>query len=431
MKYKKNKFYFNIVLASFAMAGIFVLQTIWFINAYNLKNELFDYKVNVALKSIVNQMVDKKHEMNKEAFCEYFCVFQNQNVVEHIDEIFLDSIINAEFESLEIDRFFEYAVYKKKSALFVLGNYEKYKNELLNSKYAISLSCVSSCALPDDFFYLAVVFPEKELYIIKQLITSLIAGLFFFVLLILSYFKTISYYIKLSKLSAVKADFINNLTHEFKTPIATVSVAGEMLKKDIIINNKEKRDKYLDIIITENERLKKQVNQILQISLIEKKEVVFNFEEVNAHKIINECISNFEMILNQKGGRFDLKLNAEKSIIKVDKEHFYNIISNLIDNALKYNNSINPLISIQTVNDNNNLNILVSDNGIGISKEYISDIFKQFYRVPTGNIHNIKGFGLGLYYIKTVLKSMQGSIEIKSELSKGTTFKIVLPLMNI
>jgi len=431
MKYKRNKFYFNIVLASFAMAGILVLQTIWFINAYNLKNELFDYKVNIALKSIVNQMVEIKHENHQEAFCEYFCVFQKQNIVEHIDENLLDSLINAEFESLEIDRFFEYAVFKKKDASFVLGDFEKHKDELLNSKYAISLSCVSTCASEDDFFYLSVIFPEKELYIIKQLITSIIAGVFFLVLLIISYFKTISYYNKLSKLSALKADFINNLTHEFKTPIATVSISGEMLKHDLVINNKEKRDKYLNIIITENERLKKQVNQILQISLIEKKDVVYNFEKINAHNIIKECVSNFETIINQRGGSFDVNLSAEKFIINVDKEHFYNIISNLIDNALKYNNSQKPLINVQTSNDNNDLNIFVSDNGIGISKEYIGDVFKQFYRVPTGNIHNIKGFGLGLYYIKTVLKSMQGNIEIKSELGKGTTFKIVLPLINI
>ena len=226
-------------------------------------------------------------------------------------------------------------------------------------------------------------------------------------------------------MSAIKADFINNLTHEFKTPIATISIAGDMLNKEIVITDEERRQKYLSIIKTENERLKNHVNQILQISNIEKGDIFLNIDNINIHTLIEKLLNNFEIIIKEKEGVFLKDFRAESPIAKIDETHFYNVLSNLIDNSIKYTTN-KPIISIETYNNEGAFIIELSDNGIGIPKEHINHVFKQFYRVPTGNIHNIKGFGLGLYYVKTILKAMKADIKIKSEPHKGTTFTIII-----
>jgi len=425
----QKKFHFNIFFASVAMLGIIAMQIIWFVNDYNLKNELFDYKVNVALKSIVNQMLEKKHETNKAIFCEHFCKYQNENVIEHIDKATLDSLILIEFESLKIDKIYNYAVFKKKDNYIVLSNLEKDYEKIFNSPYCISLSCVSISHSNDDNFFLALHFPEKKIFILKQMALSLFVALSLFIILIITYYRTTRYYYKLLKLTSIKADFINNMTHEFKTPIATISLANEVLKKNIKTQNNEIYEKYIEIIRKENERLKTQVNRILQISLIEKEELIFDFENFDTHEIISKCVESFNTLLKEKNGHIEIQFEAGKSIIRGDKIHFYNVLSNLIDNALKYNTSDTPQIKIVTKNTDNIIQISVSDNGIGILKEYRSQIFNQFFRVPTGNIHNIKGFGLGLFYVKTIVGSLGGEIKLESSKNTGSEFAILLPII--
>lgn len=422
---KNFRFFLNITLASLAMLVIIVMQINWFIDAYRLKNELYDYKAQVALKSIVNQMTDRKFKTNKDVFCEHFCMLEKQNIVDHIDKSALDSIINAEFESLNMDMNYKYGVYRKSDSTFILGNFKGNEKELLFSQYTISLSCVSSCIAPDNFFYLTFIFPLKERFILKQLIIPVLISVIFFLLLILTYYNIISYYLKLLRLSTIKADFINNLTHEFKTPIATISIAHDMLKMKEVVNDVEKRTKYLNIINNENERLKSHVNQILYISLIEKGDVSLNTEKADVHQIIQKCIAEHEEIIKQKNGTLTTSLLASDVWANIDKIHFYNALSNLIDNALKYTGQ-NPVIKIVTSNNNDKISISVSDNGMGIAKEHLNKIFNQFYRVPTGNRHNIKGFGLGLYYVKTIVNLFKGDIIVLSETGKGSTFTIVL-----
>lgn len=397
------------------------MQILWVNNAYNMKAELLDHKINVALKSIVNQMIEQKYESQQDVFFVHYCKLQEQDIVEHIDPLLLDSIVLYELKSLDINMDYEYAVFRQKDSLFVIGNNQKFMNNIGSCKYTISLSCVSS----DDSFYFGIIFKEKKMFLLKQIIVWLLLNLFFFSIIGLSYFKIVNYYIKLKKLYSIKADFINNLTHEFKTPIATISIAGEMLKKSEIINDVQKRNRYHEIIQNENKRLKAQVDQILQIALIEKGELPLNFEIIDTHTLIKECISNFQLVLNEKNGKVITEFNAQNHLVKADKVHFVNIITNLLDNAVKY--TLNPpSIKIVTYNENDLIVIKVIDNGLGIPKEYINNVFKQFFRVPKGNVHDIKGFGLGLFYVKTVVDLFNGQIFIESEVHKGSCFKITL-----
>lgn len=428
MQIKNKRLFITIFLASVAMTGFIVLLTVWFLNAYHLKRELFDYRVNVAQKSIVNQMIEIKHQNNKAVFCEHFCHFQNQNVVEHIDKHALDSIIYAEFESLKIDPVYEYAVYRGNDREVLIQNKDTVNLKLFESPYTVSLSCVSSCADPSNIFYLSFIFPDNVAFILKQLAFLVIFALLLFIILVYSYYRTIMYYLTLQRLSDLKADFINNMTHEFKTPLATISLAGEMLTNEVIVSDKIRREKYLLIIKSENDRLKSQVNKILQIAMIEKEELAYEIEAIEIHNIIEQCLKNFEVLLKEKEVKVDVSLQKESLWIKADKIHLYNVLSNLVDNALKYNSSEKPMIWISTSVIEGLLHLKIRDNGIGIPKLSLPYIFNQFYRVPTGNIHNIKGFGLGLYYVKMVLNKFGGSISVVSEIGKGTEFTIKLPV---
>jgi two-component system phosphate regulon sensor histidine kinase PhoR len=225
----------------------------------------------------------------------------------------------------------------------------------------------------------------------------------------------------------MKTDFVNNMTHEFKTPIATISVSSEMLSKDAIIKFPEKIKKYAKIIFDENTRLKNQVERVLQMAILDKSDYKLKLKDVNVHDIINECINNFTVQIRERKGNLHSNLKAEQSTIKADQQHFTNIINNLLDNANKYS-PLKPEILVKSINQNGKLHISVEDKGIGISKENQADVFKKFHRLQTGNIHDAKGFGIGLFYVKTMIEKMGGNIDLKSELNKGSIFTISLPL---
>jgi two-component system phosphate regulon sensor histidine kinase PhoR len=229
------------------------------------------------------------------------------------------------------------------------------------------------------------------------------------------------------KLSDMKTDFINNMTHELKTPIATISIASEMLKDNSISAQAENRNKYAHIIFEENKRLANHVEQVLQIARFEKGELQLNLEDRDIHTIIESTAHRFQLILEELDGTIELNLNAENDVIKVDELHFTNVINNLIDNAIKYNDKV-PLIKINTFNISLGIQIEVIDNGIGLSKDDQQKIFEKFYRVGKGNVHDVKGFGLGLSYVQTIVEAHNGKIWVESKLKEGSKFIIQLPL---
>jgi two-component system phosphate regulon sensor histidine kinase PhoR len=219
------------------------------------------------------------------------------------------------------------------------------------------------------------------------------------------------------------------MTHEFKTPIATISLAVDAMKNEKVLHDKEKIGYFSGIIKEENQRMNRQVETILKASQLEKQEVDLNLKPVHVHEIIKDVTDNFALQLEEKKGRAELVLNAENDLIEVDEVHFSNLINNLIDNAVKYSKENTPVyIKIATQSNGKNLHIKVEDNGIGMNKETLKRVFERFYRAHTGNIHNVKGFGLGLSYVKTIVEAHHGHIKADSTLGKGSTFMIEMPL---
>lgn len=224
----------------------------------------------------------------------------------------------------------------------------------------------------------------------------------------------------------MKTDFVNNMTHEFKTPIATVSFTSEMLQKENIRTNPEKVAGYADIIFTESQRLKNQVDQVLQVAILDKKDYSLKLQPVDVHQLINQVVERFEIVVSERNGHIMKRLNAAGNIITADAQHITNVLNNLFDNANKYSPE-KPEITISTHSDRKGIMITVDDCGIGMSDRDTREIFKKFHRVSTGNLHDVKGFGIGLFYVKTIIEAHGGWIDVKSKPGKGSTFLVWVP----
>jgi two-component system phosphate regulon sensor histidine kinase PhoR len=279
--------------------------------------------------------------------------------------------------------------------------------------------------LPDEL--LVVVVPDFTNIVLGEMRIMIFGAIFFTLVIISAFYVTVNALLRQKKLSEIKNDFINNMTHEFKTPLATISLAVDALRNEKVVQDREKSEYFTGIIKEENRRMNKQVETILQASLLDRQEQQLNLKPLHAHTIIQEAMENFHLQLEGKGGRAELQLNAKKDLLEADEVHLMNIITNLIDNAVKYSKD-NPIIKITTHSTTKSLVIRIEDNGIGMNKETQRRIFEKFYRAHTGNLHNVKGFGLGLSYVKTIVEAHQGKIKVDSIPGKGTIFTLEFPL---
>jgi len=275
--------------------------------------------------------------------------------------------------------------------------------------------------------FLSIIVPHQKGLIWREMIWFILGAILFTIIITTAFFITVRTLLKQKKLSEIKSDFINNMTHEFKTPLATISLAVDALKNDKVSGNKEKSEYFTGIIKEENKRMNKQVETILQAALLDKNEVQLNMKRLLAHDIIVNVLNNINLQVEEKGGKIDVELEAENDLIMADEVHFTNVINNLLDNAVKYSKE-NLHIKLSTRNAGNQLKIKIEDNGIGMNKETLHRIFEKFYRAHTGNVHNVKGFGLGLSYVKTMIDAHHGTIKTESVLGKGSSFTISLPL---
>lgn len=275
--------------------------------------------------------------------------------------------------------------------------------------------------------FLSIIVPHQKGLIWKEMIWFILGAILFTIIITTAFFITVRTLLKQKKLSEIKSDFINNMTHEFKTPLATISLAVDALKNEKVSGDKEKSAYFTGIIKEENKRMNKQVETILQAALLDKNEVQLNLKRLLAHDIIVHVLNNISLQVEEKGGKIDVDLEAENDLIMADEVHFTNVINNLLDNAVKYSKE-NLHIKLSTKNVGNHLKIKIEDNGIGMNKETLHRIFEKFYRAHTGNVHNVKGFGLGLSYVKTMIDAHHGTIKAESVLGKGSSFTILLPL---
>jgi len=350
----------------------------------------------------------------------------DSNTVQLLNKEFLYRIIKESLVAQNINAYFEFALYNFYTTEFVVLPNPFMAEKLQYSEFIFSLK-------PSDRFlaphYLMLYFPTERLILLQRnrfIITLIVV--FVSIIMLLFIFMLFTLY-RQKRIADIKNDFINNMTHEFKTPLSTITLACEALLDEQMISKKKNRDAYISIVIDENERLKLMVNKILQLAQLKKGQLNMQFESCNMHELIFHICDSFSLLIKSYHGELREYLYAEHYTLQVDRTHIQNVIINLIENGIKYSKE-EPKIAIRTENDKKNLLISISDNGIGMSKKNMKRVFNEFYRVPTGNIHNQKGQGLGLVYVKKIVDLHDGSISIVSELDKGTTFCVALPLIS-
>jgi two-component system phosphate regulon sensor histidine kinase PhoR len=330
--------------------------------------------------------------------------------------------LDNELRARDIDTKFEYGVFsdgvltKVKSDKFVEQRGYTYKVPLFVTDQESS------------DYQLLVSFPEKKEYILSTMSWILVLSAVFIFIIIIAFGSAIYQLIRQKQISEIKTDFINNMTHEFKTPIATINLAIDSIRNPRIINDKEKVTRYAEMIRQENKRMHAQVENVLRISKLEKNQLDLSKEVVDMHEIIDNAIRHFDLIIRDRDGLIEKKFEAVQSEALASKFHMTNVIMNVLDNAVKYSNDA-PNVYVSTVNAGNYIVIKITDDGIGMSKPVQRKIFNKFYREQTGNIHNVKGHGLGLSYVKSIVERHQGQVFVESEKGKGSTFTIKIPVI--
>ena len=432
-----------IVLITLSLLGLFLLQASWLKNLLEIRQVQLLDKANYAGVKVANELsVALRSGMptvrmpRKPGFRLGFDL----------------SIINKPFSVT--DRFSQKEIYKKLEDAFddqglkklsfdfaiVTGtgeiemqslNFEKeYWDSSVNKNFLIPIipESVSEVESNSNMYeHLVIVVPNIDKQVWDSLKWVIAAAGIFMLIILAAFYVTVKTLLNQKKLSEIKSDFINNMTHEFKTPLATISLAVDAIRNEKVQNNKEKLQYFSSIIKEENRRMNKHVETILQAALMEKQELSLDIKKLEAHAIIKKVLENYELQLHDKEAKVELLLNAKNDTIDADEVHFSNLISNLIDNAIKYSKE-NLIIKITTHSSNKFLVISIEDNGIGMSKESLKRIFEKFYRAHTGNVHNVKGFGLGMSYVKTVIDAHKGKIKVDSTLGNGTAFTIEVPL---
>jgi two-component system phosphate regulon sensor histidine kinase PhoR len=405
----------------------------------SLNSRKFNEKVSIALQNTameiqcVNETYSDLYGAVKQQTTNYFTV----EIEETLDPLVLEGILKTEFYHQNIKEDFHYGIYDCYSDSIVYGNYIRFVDDSLyvikeiktdeekKSDETLQLKLIT------DMHYFSVMFPNRDNNSIEVVPDDVAAWYYLFtiVLLVLVFFVyTLNVILKQKKLSDIKTDFINNMTHELKTPISTIRLSSETLLNEYQNIKPDKILRYSSIIYKENKRLEQQVERVLNVAKLDKGEVKFKKETFNIHEIIEEAKENLEYNqLEELNGSIELDLEAENSIVFSDVVHTTNVIYNLLDNAIKYC-VVEPKIVISSQLIKGKFQFTIKDNGKGITKEDQKYLFDKFFRVSTGNLHDVKGFGLGLFYVKSVLYSMGGEIVVKSQLEKGSSFTVTLPL---
>jgi two-component system phosphate regulon sensor histidine kinase PhoR len=437
-----------ILLGLFSLIGVLLIQVFWVRNTISIersKLELqryqdslnvvqFNERVHLALTNVVetfHKRINDPSDLYGFVQQKNFNAFQVQ-INDNIHPVYLEELVKREFYESGIKELFQYAIYDCYGDSLIIGNTLYFiSGSFVQTETPFEPSGILTFEEKEfDGHYFIVYFPTRRIFLteIKAPDTSYwlpLLAVIGFILLFFGYALTIIF--KQKRLSEVKTDFINNMTHELKTPISTIGLSSETLLREDFSKDPERLQRYAGIIYKENKRLENQVERVLNIAKMDKEQIKLNTSIFDIHDLIHEAADIFEFNQNETGGSIHLDLQATSTLLKADEVHIGNVIHNLIDNAIKYCDK-EPEITIRTKSLGNAIQLSFEDNGIGIKKENVRMIFDKFYRVSTGNVHNVKGFGLGLYYVKLIIESHQGKISVKSQPGLGTTFTITLPI---
>jgi two-component system phosphate regulon sensor histidine kinase PhoR len=376
---------------------------------YIKQNEFLDW-----VKKRSNEFQNMSGEMINE-------IYQWEKTLE-LDNKEIDYTLQQTLAYTGIHTPYEFAIIK--NGIVQDGTFKKsQKSDFMKSKYIVKL-------FPDNIIsqdlFLSIIFPERTNYVLGSMVWILGGSLLFSLFILATFALSLYFIIRQKKISEMKSDFINNMTHEFKTPIATISLAADTITNSKVINDEASIRHFIGMIKKENSRMNKKVETILQIASLDKKEIEFKYENVSLHTVIEHVLETIEIQVHQRNGKINLNLNSEEPYIFGDYEHLTNLVNILLDNAIKYSPDL-PEITITTRNSEKGIILSVEDEGIGMTKTVQSKIFERFYRQNSGNVHDVKGFGLGLNYARSIIEAHKGSIHVFSEPGKGSRFEIFLP----
>jgi two-component system, OmpR family, phosphate regulon sensor histidine kinase PhoR len=411
------------ILAVLATILMLATQYLWIKKAYTLAEQDFDRKVKYALQYVGENLMKSKYptytapdNMVKKITDEYYTV----KVGDKISYVSLKELLKRELKAQDLMTDFEFGAYDCESEKMKYG-----ERVVLDSTNGASTQATEFPKLKDENYYFGVNFPQREKFLNGELSymkasTIVLIGL----LCLLAYIIFIIF--KQKQLQEIQKDFVNNMTHEFKTPLSTIQIASDVLKNPNIINNPQRLLNYATMIGIETSHLTGQVERVLQMATHEKGKDILKKSNFVMNDVVNELLIKYRPFIKSKEGDITFEASSNEIPIFADRLHIKNVITNLLDNALKYCDK-DPLINISLVQKDKGIEMMIQDNGIGIKKEHLKNIFDKFYRVPTGDIHNVKGFGIGLSYIKSIVKMHGGEIKCDSEFAKGTKFTIFIP----
>ena len=416
---KKSTIRRVVILGALSIIGIIGVQSYWVTKTWDLRENDFHRSVNIALRRVAEDLSDLNKSvlplknLITQVSSDYYVV----NMEDVIDAAQLEYFLYKRFEELAMNIDFEYAIFDCSSDQMVYGNYCSYSNAGVSKEDLGKLP-----ALDQLTYYFGVKFPSRSSYLVGKMQRTFIFTIIL-LLSILFFIYSIFVILRQKRLSEMQKDFINNMTHEFKTPISTIRVSSDVFLNNETIQKDSRLYKYATIIKEQNQRLNNQVEKVLQLARIEGDSFELEKETLNIHDLVNQVLTSNELAVTQKGGYLKSELAATASEVKADKFHVTNVIHNLIDNAIKYCKEV-PEIIVKTFEENGKLQFTIEDKGIGIDKEHQGKIFNKFFRVPTGNVHNVKGFGLGLFYIKRICELHGWKVNLESEVDIGTKIKI-------
>ncbi len=438
----KRTFPVIIVLISLSLLGLLLLQGSWLKNLLEVRevqlyNKISSEGLQVAsdlYKSAYNGHILRPRQGGigfNSAFHLHLLkppTIDEKFTVQDVEAKLRKVLVTAEWRELK----FEFAIINTTAELEMMSKgFEKaYNDTALNKPFVIPILPNTEVSMDDAATYeqLIIIVPNYNDQVWASLRWIIIGAAVFMMIIITAFYVTVRSLLNQKKLSEIKSDFINNMTHEFKTPLATISLAVDALKNEKVKNNPEKMAYFYGIIKEENIRMNKHVETILQAALMEKQELKLNLSPIHLHEMLDQVLENYQLQLQSKHGKVVKLFNASYDLIEVDEVHFSNLLSNLVDNAIKYSKE-KIEIKLSTHCTSKQLLIRIEDNGIGMNKETVKRVFEKFYRAHTGNLHNVKGFGLGMSYVKTVIDAHKGKIRVESTVGKGSSFTIEIPLV--
>lgn len=418
MKLKRTTVF--IAGSALALALLLFIQVQSVVKTARIKEELFNEKASIVLSRTAEELCADEETCKSMGQCCMADSLPECKLVLGKQEIKkIDSLLSHFMKVYNFRIEYSFEVIKPNTSSIMAGNESsnifKKRLEEVVSKSGLELK---------------LVLPDKKQFIVAEMGILFISSVLLIIVILIFFWITVRSLFREKQISEHTTDFLNNMTHEFKTPLTNIALAGKMIVSNTNIENPSKIKHYSTIILDENEKLRNQVEQVLSMVALERGEIPLVKTEVNFHDVIKRAVKYIGIQIEEKGGELVMDLSAEKFNIVGDKNHLGNAISNLIDNAIKYSEE-KPEISIRTFNESDTIVIIVSDKGIGIDKKFQKHVFDKFFRVSTNNVHNVKGFGLGLAYVKKIIELHNGSIDLSSELKKGSSFKITLPLSGV